>query len=875
MLRNNGNEGNDAIKLIPPKDVKGEYYGSLDNEDEDTDDEICIERQEANSECQVTAEKPKKEEKCNFFSDGETRVDFVLVWKEDLTKESEKSRAEDMDNGSQKKSKLTKDMEQDTKWRNKFLKNLRRSDLLMEMHESQSQKQTIHYVVLNVPWKVLCDLAENMGLLVPLQASVHSCTNWSEALLSKLRMYNIMYEGIPNNPIEYLTCAFRLSKFERYLYSENQEDFFTNTQRHQIVNEILARTKYGRRKKAQIGITNLLNGNVLSAAFPLHDGPYEAQGKGLCPEELSKRQVLYEYWARWGRWYKYQPLDHIRDYFGEKIAFYFTWIGFYTGWLLPAAIVGTIVFFVGISLMVTDIPVKEICEQGSNYTMCPLCTNCEFWKLSSICSLFKVSKLFDHGGTVFFSAFMSLWAVTFLEFWKRKSATMAYKWDCFNFDETEERPSAEFAAVAPMVMKNPITGVEEPYFPEKDRIQRVIASSMVVLLLVVVVLIFLISVILYRTIIGILIYKTGNSIAMATAPRIASITGSIVNLLFILLMAKVYTSLAHFLTKWEMHRTQSQYEDALIFKVFVFQFVNFYSSPIYIAFFKGRFVGYPGHYGSLFGIRNEGCGNGGCLIELAQELLVIMVGKQIINNIQEVVIPKLKFWWQKHKDEENCISIHHSWEKDNELLEYEGLFDEYLEMVLQFGFITIFVAACPLAPLFALLNNWVEIRLDAHKFVCEYRRPVAERAQGIGIWLNILETITTIAVMSNAFLIAFTSDFLPRQYYKYKHKSDLTGYTNFTLAYSPLTFNQQNNTLCRYRDFRNPNGHFNMTYWNLMAIRLAFVIVFEHVVFFIARMIDLLVPDIPESVEIKLKRVRYMARQALAENQTLLEQTDS
>ena len=49
------------------------------------------------------------------------------------------------------------------------------------------------------------------------------------------------------------------------------------------------------------------------------------------------------------------------------------------------------------------------------------------------------------------------------------------------------------------------------------------------------------------------------------------------------------------------------------------------------------------------------------------------------------------------------------------------IMQEYLEMVLQFGFITIFVAAFPLAPLFALLNNWVEIRLDAQKFVCETR----------------------------------------------------------------------------------------------------------------------------------------------------------
>lgn len=69
--------------------------------------------------------------------------------------------------------------------------------------------------------------------------------------------------------------------------------------------------------------------------------------------------------------------------------------------------------------------------------------------------------------------------------------------------------------------------------------------------------------------------------------------------------------------------------------------------------------------------------------------------------------------------------------------------------VLQFGFITIFVAAFPLAPLFALLNNWVEIRLDAQKFVCEYRRPVAYRTQDIGVWFLILEVLAQISVVVN------------------------------------------------------------------------------------------------------------------------------
>ena len=41
-------------------------------------------------------------------------------------------------------------------------------------------------------------------------------------------------------------------------------------------------------------------------------------------------------------------------------------------------------------------------------------------------------------------------------------------------------------------------------------------------------------------------------------------------------------------------------------KEFIVQFINFYSSILYIAFFKGKFVGYPGHYKHIFGnVRNE------------------------------------------------------------------------------------------------------------------------------------------------------------------------------------------------------------------------------------------------------------------------------
>ena len=162
-----------------------------------------------------------------------------------------------------------------------------------------------------------------------------------------------------------------------------------------------------------------------------------------------------------------------------------------------------------------------------------------------------------------------------------------------------------------------------------------------------------------------------------------------------------------------MHRTQSDYDDNLTFKVFIFQFINFYSSIIYIAFFKGKFVGYPGNYKHIFGsLRNEEvalkskasrlkclmlemqCGNGGCLIELAQQLAVIMIGKQIINNAKEMMIPMLKTWWHRKKViislkkclinlllQSNLSNIGASqMEEDYKLVENDGLFQEYLEM---------------------------------------------------------------------------------------------------------------------------------------------------------------------------------------------------
>uniref|UniRef100_A0A3P8U002 Anoctamin n=1 Tax=Amphiprion percula TaxID=161767 RepID=A0A3P8U002_AMPPE len=711
-------------------------------------------------------------------------TDFVLVWEEplDLGEEplSSGEGSGDTDSAHQQ-------------WREEFLSRLTERGLIQEQRVVLLEKKKTSFVLLSAPWSLLCYYAEEISLRVPLQVKL------------------LTWLGRPQPPADYYTCQFRTNKLQRFLGSDHQETFFKTTQRHQVLYEILARTPYGSVKKGEVGIDRLVSEQVFTAAYPLHQvraGPPEA------PQLRFSGQILYAYWAQWSCWRRYQPLDHIREYFGEKIALYFAWIGFYTAWLLPASLVGTVIFLIGFGLMATDVPESL-----------PLLHR----------SIINMSLINN-------TVFLSLWAVTFLQYWKRRCSVLAHCWDCSDFEDTEERPRPEFTAMAPMTVRNPVTRAEEPYFPEQKRLNRTLTSCMVIIIMVV----------------------EGLCVCLYNMCVVCVV------LLYSVYVLCVFP---------EMHRTQTKYEDMFILKVFIFQFVNFYSSPVYIAFFKGRFVGYPGNYNTMFGVRNEDCGAGGCLIDLAQELLVIMVGKQLINNIQEFFLLKVKSWWQKRKlnhqeKEEDEEEVHNyqeevpQWEADYQLQVCGGLFDEYLETVLQFGFITIFVAACPLAPLFALINNWVEIRLDAHKFVTEYRRPVAERAQDIGIWFPILQFITHMAVLSNAFLIAFTSSFLPRLYYRYTRDSTLRGFISFTLATSPHTFSQQHhNASCRYRGFRDENGEYLPEYFHLLAIRLGFIIVFEHVVFFIGRLIDLMVPDIPEEVELKIKREHYMAKEALAENQ--------
>jgi hypothetical protein len=188
-------------------------------------------------------------------------------------------------------------------------------------------------------------------------------------------------------------------------------------------------------------------------------------------------------------------------------------------------------------------------------------------------------------------------------------------------------------------------------------------------------------------------------------------------------------------------------------------------------------------------------------------------------------------------------------------------------MFMQFGFITIFVSAFPLAPLFALFNNILEIRVDSNKFTSIYRRPPGSRAENIGLWQFALEAIGLLSVVTNGLVIAFTSDFIDKMVYRSNNGGNLSGYVATFTPFSPLNATTADGDLaqvdCHYMGFRDEDGMRTALYFEVGMAKLSFFIAFEHAVFLTKFIVQTLVPDMPKWLVLERKRELYAARDAI------------
>ncbi|MEJ1286119.1 anoctamin 5 [Cricetulus griseus] len=604
-----------------------------------------------------------------FFRDGTRQIDFVLSYVEDTKKDSELK----------------------AERRREFEQNLRKTGLELEIEDkSNSEDGKTFFVKIHAPWEVLLTYAEVLGIKMPIKLSDIPRPNYLPLsyMLGPVKLPATVKYPHP----EYFTAQFSRPRQELFLI-EDEATFFPSSTRNRI-------------------------------------GQYWKPSKS--PTHINERYILRQNWARFSYFYKEQPLDLIRDYYGEKIGIYFVFLGYYTEMLLIAALVGLACFIYGLLSMENNQTSMEICDPniGGQMIMCPLCDEvCDYWRLNTTCLHSKFSHLFDNESTVFFAIFMGIWVTLFLEFWKQRQARLEYEWDLVDFEEEQQqlqlRP--EFEAMCKLKKMNPVTKM------------GLLLSSMV-------------SIIVYRL--------------------------------------SVFATFASFM---ESEAT--------------LQNVKSFFTP------------------------------------------------QLATNLSGSCL--------------NCIAIL--------ILNffYERISAWITKMVIQFGFVTLFVASFPLAPLFALINNIMEIRVDAWKLTTQYRRPVAAKAHSIGIWQDILYGMAIVSVATNAFIVAFTSDIIPRLVYFYAYSKNstepLSGYVNNSLSVfliddfpnHTVPMGKKDFITCRYRDYRNPPDHenkyvHNMQFWHVLAAKMTFIIVMEHIVFLFKFLLAWMIPDVPKDVIEKIKREKLM-----------------
>jgi len=499
-----------------------------------------------------------------------------------------------------------------------------------------------------------------------------------------------------------------------------------------------------------LDIHKLLKQKCILAYFPLHD-----------VVQLSELQklwlVLFEFpWKL--------KVNEIKDYFGEKIGLYFVWLGYYTTALIPAAFLGFLTW-VWIATQNND----------PNAPAIP-----------------------------YFAGFIALWSALFLEFWKRNEKYYAMKWGMVGFEETEQTRPQFFGSPS----RSPVNGRHYLYFSKVERLLRSIKSILIILGISLVVIATVAAIFAIRLVMN-------QSDTVIAGQNSGNVVSSILIALQIQLLNSLYGDFALSLNEHENHRTDTDFEDALIAKTFIFQFINSFSSLFYIAFVKPYILDI------------DPCFNDNCMEELQVTLGTIFLTRIVVGNFFEVGLPLIMYFYSFYKleksiesnsNDSNAINIakdSSEVEKSFLLPTYDvmlGTFEDYAELVIQFGYTTMFVAAFPLATVMSLVNNYVELKVDGWKISSLVRRPEPRSCEDIGTWYTILEIVSAAAVFVNSGIVAFTS--------------------SITLNYTYVE---------------------RIWIFILMATGL----------FCIRLIVAFIIPDIPPEVEIQIKRQEYIVGKVL------------
>jgi len=505
------------------------------------------------------------------------------------------------------------------------------------------------------------------------------------------------------------------SAYARYLPSNS---IFRGVDRLKLIKSIMEAD--AKSHGAQLNVNELLATGVLLAAFPLH-----ADG------ELA---VVMDSWLTWRTWPWAQPVDLVKDYFGEKIGMYFHFLGHYTTWLGAPAALGVATWLARTS------------TAGAH--------------LDYVTPVFAVA--------------MSLWVTAFLESWKVAEATAAMRWGMTGFSEVEQaRP--QFSGIT---INSPVTGMPELYFPYVSKVRLQATSYAFVFLATCALVAAFASVYVVEAFVSNrpVASRLGEGVvyaALGVDP--GGVLTDIAVALVIFASCGAFVPLARRLNEYENHRTDTQFENHLIAKVFFFFFIASYGPLFYTATLKGSLAEWcDGLRMGRLKPRMVGCAGNECFAQIATLLSSQFLVRVVGTAFFDVGLPFLRLARRRRETvEDNTAGEYHDPTdprrrrkrqvspteeqfRNNEYHNLLGTFEDYAEIVVQFGYSTLFVVAFPLAPLFAAVSNFIELRTDAFKLCNNVRRPWPTGAANIGTWSAVLDFMSHVAVATNALLITYT-----------------------------------------------------------------------------------------------------------------------
>lgn len=546
----------------------------------------------------------------------------------------------------------------------------------------------------------------------------------SEAGTHNVLLINLPYEqmlstaeelGLRKRDLEGQVRTFRASDVSLFTSAPDAHSLFSQSEQILLLEYCLDRIKPDANFDDVIGNESILEWckrqHYLEDVFPLHHRP-TAQ---LIMKELSWSNPLYDVGG----------ITKIQDYFGDKVALYFAFLTFYTKALITYGLAG------------------------------------------AVAAVF--SYFLPHQAPVLlflYSIFATLWGASLISLWKRRNIEIVYMWTSLIMGDSSDESLMSMTKKEDLRRKffgvevsHRITGEKIIVFPKRQKIVRLAVSVVAVLVSLIVSSKLMLAALDFEDIMDVWLDQKAHLFKWSSPYIMKAIILKNfpmgVYLACLNILDASYSIIARKLTDNENHKYESDYENSLVFKLVLFQFLNMNMAYLYVAFIRRDYV------------------------RLATSIRSVLFVELVVGNIKETIVPiflarrkrnaKLAEAVKKKKeenadvDEAECIAeVTASMDPISMQLDmerYDGVFNDYFELVRQFSQITLFAAAFPLGALLAAVNNFIELYTDSYKLVNMTRRASPRRALNIGAWVRAFEFISIVSIMTNLGIITVTANF--------------------------------------------------------------------------------------------------------------------